>query len=47
MRNEHARMVQGKPTLGIKREAIMGKMTPPKDEPAIVNPPAIARFFRK
>jgi hypothetical protein len=47
IRKAHARMVQGKPILGIKCTAMIGKMTPPNEEPAIAKPPAIARFLLK
>lgn len=45
--NAQTRIVHGKPILGIRRTTIRGKMTPPRDEPAIVKPPARARFLRK
>ena len=41
----HARIVHGNPILGIRCAAMIGKITPPNDEPAIAKPPAIARFF--
>ena len=47
MRKAHARIVHGKPILGIKWTAMIGKITPPNDEPTITTPPAIPRFFLK
>jgi hypothetical protein len=47
MRKAHARIAQGNPILGIKCVTMIGKMTPPRDEPAMVNPPAMALFLRK
>jgi hypothetical protein len=47
MRKAHILMVQPKPTFGSRWTTMIGKMTPPNDEPAIANPPAIARLLRK
>jgi hypothetical protein len=47
IRKAQARIVQGNPILGIRFETMSGKITPPKDEPAIFKPPAMARLLRK
>lgn len=38
-------MVHPYPTLGIMRPIMMGKITPPSDEPVTMMPMAVARFF--
>ena len=40
------RMVQPKPTWGISFLTIIGKMTPPREEPATARPSAAPRFLR-
>lgn len=47
MRKAQILIVQAKPTLGSRCMTIIGKMTPPKDDPAIAKPPAMARLLRK
>jgi hypothetical protein len=47
MRKAQILIVQPNPTLGSRWTTMIGKMTPPKDEPAIANPPAIARLLWK
>jgi hypothetical protein len=47
IRKAHMRIVHGKPTPGIKCVTIIGKITLPSDEPAMVKPPAKARLLRK
>ena len=47
MRKAQLRIAVGKPTFGIKCTAINGKTMPPSEDPAIVRPPAMARFFLK
>lgn len=44
MRNAHIRMVQPNPTLGMRRETIIGKMTPPILDPVNTIPNAAARL---
>ena len=46
MRNAHMRIVQPNPTSGMRWTTIMGKITPPKDEPAATRPKA-APLLRK
>lgn len=41
-----ALIVQGNPILGMSFETIMGKMTPPSDDPAAMTPNAVARFLK-
>jgi len=45
IRKAQIRTAQPKPTFGIKRTSIMGKMTPPKDDPAATRPIAAPRFL--
>jgi hypothetical protein len=47
MRKAQILIVQPKPTFGSRWTTMIGNITPPKDEPAIAKPPAIARRFRK
>ena len=46
IRNAQIRMAQPKPTSGIKCISMMGKMTPPSDDPAVVRPRAAPRFLK-
>jgi hypothetical protein len=46
MRNAHMRIVQPNPTSGIRWTTIMGKMTPPKDEPAATRPKAVPLLWK-
>lgn len=43
MRNAQIRIAQGKPTSGIRRVTMMGKITPPRLDPEAVTPSAKAR----
>jgi hypothetical protein len=47
MRKAQILIVQAKPTFESRCVTMIGKMTPPKEEPAIARPPAIARLLRK
>lgn len=45
MRNAAVRIVQGYPTALIMRLIMMGKMTPPTEEPVTIIPIAAPRFL--
>src|SRR5277367_4343385 len=44
--NAADRMAQGKPTSGISLVTMIGRTTPPKDEPEAMTPKAVARFLK-
>ena len=46
MRNAQMRIAQPNPTSGIKCMSMMGKMTPPNEDPAVVSPRAMPRFLK-
>ena len=43
--NAHVLIVQGYPTAGIMRLIMIGKMTPPTDDPVTITPMAAPRLF--
>lgn len=45
MRKEAVRIAQGKPTPATSRLIMMGKMTPPREDPDAMTPKAKARFL--
>lgn len=47
MRKAQILIVHAKPTSGRRWTTMIGNMTPPREEPAIAKPPAIARLLRK
>jgi hypothetical protein len=46
IKNAAARIVHGNPIFGMSFETIMGKMTPPSDDPDAMTPNAVARFLK-
>jgi hypothetical protein len=46
MRKAQMRIAQPKPTSGIRRTTMMGKITPPKDDPAATRPRAAPRLWK-
>ena len=46
IRKAQVRIAQPKPTSEIRWTTIMGKMTPPKDDPAATRPRAAPRFLK-
>ena len=46
IRKAQMRISQPKPTSGINLTTIIGRITPPKDDPAATMPSAAPRFFR-
>ena len=46
IKNAQIRMVQPKPTCGMSFSTMIGKMTPPSDDPDAVTPRARARFLK-
>lgn len=45
MRKEAVRIAQGKPTPDTSRRIIIGKITPPREDPDAMTPKARARFL--
>lgn len=43
MRKAQARIVQANPTVGMRRTTIIGRITPPREEPAATRPRAAPR----
>src|ERR1700733_10185891 len=46
MRNAHMRIVQPNPTSGMRWTTIIGKITPPKEEPAATRPKAAPLLWK-
>ena len=46
MRKAAALIVQGNPIFGMRLDTMIGKMTPPSDEPDAMMPNAVARFLK-
>lgn len=44
--NAAALIVHGNPISGISFDTIIGKITPPKDDPEVMMPKAVARFLK-
>lgn len=46
IRKAQIRIAQPKPTSGMRRMTMMGRMTPPRDDPAATKPRAAPRFAK-
>jgi len=46
MRNAQMRIVQPNPTSGMRWKTIMGRITPPRDEPAATRPKAAPLLWK-